>query len=156
IRLLAPERRAALAGDARFIEHLARCEKELHQYLKTKTWFERTQRHKIHIAYFCTEFAIHECLPPYSGGLGGFAGDHVKSASDLGIPFVGIGLLYRNGFYTQEFNADGSTRVTYPQIDFADCPISDTGRIITVPMGRGTIKAKIWRQVVGRVPLYLL
>src|SRR5439155_6343509 len=90
------------------------------------------------VAYFCAEFAIHESMPQYSGGLGVLAGDHVKSASDLGIPFVAVGLLYRNGFYTHEFNADGTTRVTYPQIDFADCPIADTGKIITVPMARGT------------------
>src|SRR5205823_2567976 len=59
-------------------------------------------------------------------------------------------------FYTHEFNADGTTRVTYPQLDFYDCPIGDTRKIITVPMGRGEIKAKIWRQLVGRVSLYLL
>ena len=157
LKLLPPERREALAKDAGFAAQLKRCEQQLAEYLKTPTWFERTQRkHKLQVAYFCAEFAVHECLPQYSGGLGVLAGDHVKSASDLGIPFVGIGLLYRNGFYTHEFNADGTTRVTYPQIDFAECPIRDTGKIIAVPMGSGVIKAKIWRQIVGRVSLYLL
>ncbi len=156
LRLLAPERREALARDGRFLDHLARCEKQLDTYLDARTWFGRTQKRDIQIAYFCAEFAIHESLPQYSGGLGVLAGDHVKSASDLGIPFVGVGLLYRCGFYTQEFNADGSTRVIYPQIDFADCPIADTGKIIAVPMSRVTIKARIWRQIVGRVSLYLL
>ena len=99
---------------------------------------------------------MHESLPQYSGGLGILAGDHIKSVSDLGVPLIGVGLLYRNGFYTQEFRADGSTRVIYPQVDFADEPIHDTGKIISVPMGRGRIKAKIWREDVGRTSLYLL
>ena len=157
LRLLEDDQREKLSRDDRLAEHAVRCERQLDEYLKTPTWFDRSHRGKeIQVAYFCAEFAIHECLPQYSGGLGVLAGDHVKSASDLGIPFVGVGLLYRNGFYTHEFNADGTTRVTYPQLDFSDFPIGDTRKIITVPMGRGEIKARIWRQVVGRVSLYLL
>src|SRR4051794_11587918 len=152
LRLLAPERADALRRDERFLEHLADCEKQLDAYLAVRTWFDRTHAKKnVSIAYFCAEFAIHESLPQYSGGLGVLAGDHVKSASDLGLPFVAIGLLYRNGFYTHEFNADGSTRVTYPRVDFADLPITDTGSVITVPMGAAKIRARIWRQLVGRV-----
>ena len=82
--------------------------------------------------------------------------DHIKSVSDLGIPLIGVGLLYRSGYYTQEFWPDGSTRVIYPQVDFSDEPLHDTGNIIDVPMARGSIKAKIWRQDVGRTSLYLL
>jgi starch phosphorylase len=157
LRMLAPERAAAISGDRGFADELARVEAYLQEYLDTKTWFERTHRRgKTLVAYFCAEFAIHESLPQYSGGLGVLAGDHVKSASDLGLPFVAIGLLYRNGFYTHDFAADGSTTVIYPDIDFADCPITDTGKIIAVPMDGGTIKAKVWRQQVGRVPIYLL
>jgi starch phosphorylase len=156
IRLLAPERRSAVETDRHFSNHLDHCERQLARYLNTRTWFDRTKTSNFLVAYFCAEYAIHESLPQYSGGLGVLAGDHVKSASDLGLPFVGIGLLYRNGFYTHEFNADGTTRVTYPQLDFADLPITDTGKTITVPMGRGTIKAKIWRQQVGRAFLLLL
>src|SRR5438094_4596054 len=159
MRQLRPERREALLHDARFEAHLARCENELKQYLAAKTWFDRsvkTGATKPLIAYFCAEFAVHESLPQYSGGLGVLAGDHIKSVSDLGIPLIGVGLLYRGGFYTQEFWPDGSTRVIYPQVDFSDEPIHDTGKVVTVPMGRGAIKAKIWRQVVGRTSIYLL
>ena len=159
MRLLAPERREALSRDANFEKQLAACEKELKDYLAAKTWFDRSAKprgKKPLIAYFCAEFAVHESLPQYSGGLGVLAGDHIKSVSDLGIPLIGVGLLYRNGFYTQEFWPDGSTRVIYPQVDFNDEPIHDTGKIITVPMARGSIKAKIWRQDVGRTSLYLL
>ena len=159
MRLLTPERREALAGDERFIAHLTRCENELKDYLGAKTWFDRTVKtggKKPLVAYFCSEFAVHESLPQYSGGLGVLAGDHIKSVSDLGIPLIGVGLLYRNGYYTQEFWPDGSTRVIYPQLDFGDEPIHDTGKVISVPMARGTIKAKIWRQDVGRTSIYLL
>src|SRR5687768_18521626 len=115
MNLLAPERREMLDSDNAFLDHLARCERDLKHYLETRTWFDRRQRKSSKpdplIAYLCMEFAVHECLPIYSGGLGVLAGDHVKSASDLGLPFVAVGLLYRNGYYTQQLNADGSTRV---------------------------------------------
>jgi glycogen phosphorylase len=159
LNLLAPERRDLIETDSAFLDRLAACEQDLQTYLATKTWFDRTHKavgKKPLVAYFCAEFAVHECLPQYSGGLGVLAGDHVKSASDLGVPLVGVGLLYRCGYYTQEFNPDGSTRVIYPRIDFDEMPITDTGKIITVPMARKSIKAKIWLQTVGRVNLYLL
>jgi starch phosphorylase len=158
LALLPPERRTALEADANFAAHLARVEAALEQYLNAPTWFQRSHRldDGLLVAYFCAEFAVHESLPQYSGGLGVLAGDHVKSASDLGVPLVGVGLLYRNGFYTQEFNPDGSTRVIYPVIDFALCPVTDTGRTIDVPMAGRTARAKVWRQQVGRVTLYLL
>src|SRR5688572_29721981 len=159
IKLLPAERRAALMEDATFAARLDRVERELRKYLAAGTWYARTQQSKLRnalVAYFCAEFAIHESLPQYSGGLGVLAGDHVKSASDLGVPFVAVGLLYRCGYYTQEFRSDGATRVIYPLLDFADCPIEDSGKVITVPMGSRSIQAKIWRQVVGRVVIHLL
>jgi starch phosphorylase len=159
LRLLAPERRAAIENDIAFAAHLARVEADLDKYLKSRTWFKSTQKKNaanLLIAYFCAEYAIHESFPQYSGGLGVLAGDHVKSVSDLGLPFVGVGLLYRNGFYTHEWNPDGSTRVIYPQLDFADLPVTETGKTISVPMGRGPTRAKVWQARVGRVALYLL
>jgi glycogen phosphorylase len=159
LRQLSVERRNAIAEDEGFLARLARCEKELAEYLATKTWFEKTFAKKargLRIAYFCAEFAVHESLPQYSGGLGVLAGDHLKSASDLGIPLVAVGLLYRCGYYTQAFRADGTTRVIYSDLDFADLPISDTGVKISVPMGKRTVTAKIWKQVVGRVNLFLM
>ncbi|MEO0652131.1 MAG: alpha-glucan family phosphorylase, partial [Planctomycetota bacterium] len=108
------------------------------------------------IAYFCSEYAIHESLQQYSGGLGVLAGDHLKSASDLGVPLCAVGLLYQHGYYIQEFEPDGSTRVLYPRYDFAELPIEDTGVDVTVPVGRRKVKCRIWKQQVGRVPIYLL
>jgi starch phosphorylase len=158
IKLLTPERRDGLEQDAAFAQHLERVERALADYLKAPTWFARNAKARGNplVAYFCFEFAIHESLPQYSGGLGVLAGDHVKSASDLGVPLVGIGLLYRRGFYTHQFNPDGTTQVVYPQIDFADCPVSDTGKIIDVPMAGNTVKARIFTQQVGRTKLILL
>jgi starch phosphorylase len=159
LSLLSPERKELIETDPAFLDRLTASEGDLRTYLATKTWFNRTHKpagKKPLVAYFCAEFAVHECLPQYSGGLGVLAGDHVKSASDLGVPLVGVGLLYRCGYYTQEFNPDGSTRVIYPRIDFNQVPITDTGKIITVPMARKSIRAKIWQQAVGRVHLYLL
>ncbi len=158
LKLLSGERRSVIERDPRFSAHLERVEKSLSSYLNETTWFDGTRlRGKPPlIAYFCAEFAIHESLPQYSGGLGVLAGDHLKSASDLGIPVVGVGLLYRRGYYTQEFNSDGSTRVAYPQLDFSEFPITDTGKIITVPMAGRGVRAKIYLEQVGRVRLVLL
>jgi glycogen phosphorylase len=158
IAQVAPERRAVLEQDASFRARLQECEHAFEAYLASGTWFDRKHKKSRNavIAYFCAEFAVHECLPQYAGGLGVLAGDHVKSASDLGVPLVGVGLLYRSGYYTQEIKADGSTRVIYPQLNFADHPVHDTKKIISVPMAARRVKAKIWQQRVGRVSLYLL
>src|SRR4051794_22428509 len=88
LKLLPAERREAMSSDRAFAEHLGRCERELGKYISARTWFDGTHRLKPRplIAYFCAEFAVHESLPIYSGGLGVLAGDHLKSASDLGIP----------------------------------------------------------------------
>jgi len=158
-RLLGSKRIAALGDDPDFLHRLQAVEKNLSTYLAAPTWyrkFARKNERKLKVAYFCAEFAVHESLPQYSGGLGVLAGDHVKSASDLGLPFVGVGLLYRCGYYTQKFAPDGSTRVIYPELDFWQLPIADTGIVIEVPMANRTINAKIWRQTVGRVNLFLL
>src|SRR6266542_5566742 len=96
LKLLTPERRESLDDDGAFVVHLECVEAALSDYMNARTWFGKAHKskHQPLIAYFCSEFAIHESLPQYSGGLGVLAGDHVKSASDLGIPLVGIGLLY--------------------------------------------------------------
>jgi starch phosphorylase len=156
---LPPHRRAALADDRPVQALLGACEKQLRGYLRARPWFRKQftgPRSRLRVAYFCAEFALHESLPQYAGGLGVLAGDHLKSASDLGVPLVGVGLLYRNGYYEQAFDADGATRVTYPQLDFDRLPIRDTGQSIAVPMGRRDVHAKIWEVRVGRVTLYLL
>ena len=157
LRMLNPERRKLLETDSAFAERLGKVEKQIAEYMGTKTWFAgQNVSGKPLVAYFCAEFAVHESLPQYSGGLGVLAGDHVKSASDLGIPLVGVGLLYRCGFYTQQFNPDGTTRVIYPELDFADLPVSPTGVTVEVKILGKPVKAAVWKQHVGRVTLYLL
>lgn len=156
---LSPERVRAVQADDQLESHLTRVEQELKRYLVARTWFRRKAPGKARdllVAYFCAEYAIHESLPIYSGGLGVLAGDHLKSASDLGVPLVAVGLLYRCGYYTQQFGLDGSTQVVYPVLDFARLPISDTRKTIDVPMGRRRIRARIWQLFVGRTRLFLL
>lgn len=110
----------------------------------------------LRVAYFCSEFALHESMPQYAGGLGVLAGDHLKSAADLGIPVIGVGLLYGEGYYRQEFRADGSTRVLYPPVDRSLLPLRATGVDIDCPIGGGTVRARVWWIRLGRTRLYLL
>lgn len=114
------------------------------------------------IAYFCAEFGFHESLPIYSGGLGILAGDHCKAASDLGLPFIGIGLLYRQGYFHQTLDGDGRQHPTYRDSDFDDLPVTplldangnDVRVLIEMP-GRA-VHAKVWEVKVGHVRLILL
>ncbi len=114
------------------------------------------------VAYFSTEYGLHECLPVYSGGLGTLSGDHLKTASDLNIPLVGIGLLYRRGYFRQRIDRDGNQVAEYPVNDLSNMPLrilqDEKGREIQISLdlpGR-TLYANIWEIRVGRVSLYLL
>jgi glycogen phosphorylase len=158
LKLLSPERRELIESDPKFAAATARVEKLLSDYLGSKTWFASNHAKQVDktIAYFCAEYAVHESMQQYSGGLGVLAGDHLKSASDLGVPLVAVGMLYRCGYYTQEFASDGATRVIYPTLDFSDLPIVDTKKTGSVQIGPRKVTFKIWRQDVGRVPLYLV
>ncbi|MBK9120962.1 MAG: alpha-glucan family phosphorylase [Phycisphaerales bacterium] len=156
---LTPARRTALAAHREFQQLLTTCERQLRDYLRARTWFQRTadpRTRRLRIAYFCAEFAIHESMQQYAGGLGVLAGDHLKSASDLGVPLVAVGLLYRSGYYRQALRPDGTTDAHFPHYDFADWPVQDTGRRIRVPLGRRAVLVRIWQLQVGRVPVYLL
>lgn len=156
---LSPQRARTLAHDDEFLTNLAAAEQELTRYLHARTWFERTAKgasRKSLIAYFCMEYGLHECLPLYAGGLGILAGDHVKSASDLGVPLVCLGVLWKHGYYRQELTGDGRTRAVYPTLDFERLPIDDTGKVIEVPIGGARVLTRIWCATVGRVPVYLL
>lgn len=114
------------------------------------------------VAYFSTEFGLHECLGIYSGGLGVLSGDHAKAASDMGLPFVGVGILYRKGYFHQSVDPDGRQHHIYADFDFYRLPIrplqSSSGHNLTVSVdlpGR-TVHAQVWEAKVGRVSLYLL
>ena len=114
------------------------------------------------VAYFCFEFGFHESLPIYSGGLGILAGDHCKAASDLHLPFVAIGLLYRQGYFSQIIDSQGNQQVTYSIADFEDLPVTpvlgkDGGNLtIEVALPQRTVIAKIWQAKIGHVTLFLL
>jgi starch phosphorylase len=114
------------------------------------------------VAYFCAEFGFHESLPIYSGGLGILAGDHCKAASDMRLPFVGVGLLYRQGYFFQTIDAEGRQHALYSDSDFDDLPITPvTGESgselrVTVEMPGRAVQAKIWQVRIGHVYLYLL
>ncbi|MCX7982542.1 MAG: alpha-glucan family phosphorylase [Syntrophales bacterium] len=114
------------------------------------------------IAYFSTEYGLHECLPIYSGGLGTLSGDHLKTASDMGIPIVGVGLLYKNGYFQQTIDQNGRQQELYPENDFSIMPVrcirDDKGNAVQISLelpGR-VLFANIWEVRVGKVSLYLL
>lgn len=114
------------------------------------------------VAYFSAEFGLHECLPIYSGGLGILAGDHCKTASDLGLPFVAVGFLYPQGYFQQRIDADGRQEAIYEKLDFAEVPaqpaVNGKGEqvLIHVDLPGRTVYAKVWCIQVGRVPIYLM
>ncbi len=166
VRLLgevSPERLAALAQDQEFLERLSAAHEDLRSYLTAPHWYQTLDKAPTSIAYFSPEFGITEVLPQYSGGLGILAGDHLKAASDLGVPILGVGLLYRSGYFKQSLNAEGWQQERYPPLDPHGLPLTlltDTsGAPVKVgvgfPEGR-TLWAQIWKAQVGRVPLLLL
>ena len=166
VRLLgevSPERLAELAADEGFLARLQAAHDDLREYLTTPKWYQSLSDAPASIAYFSPEFGITEVLPQYSGGLGILAGDHLKAASDLGVPIVGVGLLYRAGYFKQSLNAEGWQQERYPPIDPHGLPLtlltdaSGAPLKITVgfPEGRA-LHAHVWKAQVGRVPLLLL
>ena len=161
---ISQERLNAVAEDQGFLAHLARVHKKMDSYLCSGSWYSRqSQSEQIGtVAYFSAEFGLHESMPIYSGGLGILAGDHLKSASDLGLPLVGVGLLYRQGYFQQYLNADGWQQEAYPENDFYNMPVTllmgDDGRPTRfhIDMAGHNVVVQIWQLEVGRVKLYLL
>jgi len=128
------------------------------------TWYEkeRTESGDETFAYFSAEFALHQSLPIYAGGLGVLAGDHCKEASDLGVPLVGVGFMYPLGYFRQSMSIDGWQEESYEELNWTDAPIAPAltpdGRpcIVSIPLGRRTVLAAVWRVRAGRISLYLL
>lgn len=165
IRFLAEvprERIDRLESDSGFLSRLAEVEADLDAYMSSKTWYEGQQTDPGPFAYFCFEFGITEGLPIYSGGLGVLAGDHLKAASDLGIPLVGVGLLYARGYFRQSLDHNGWQQEFYPQYDFYQMPLElmrgadDQPIRIAVEFPDRTVTLQVWKAQVGRIPLYLL
>jgi glycogen phosphorylase len=153
------------ANDDGFLAHMERATQALANYLSSRDWYKKHHKpgtDKPCFAYFCAEFGLVDCLPIYSGGLGVLAGDHLKSASDLGIPLVGVGLLYQEGYFAQYLNADGWQQERYPINDFYNMPLhlekqADGSELrIAVEYPKRIVYARVWRVQVGTVPLYLL
>ncbi|MDR2214484.1 MAG: alpha-glucan family phosphorylase, partial [Nevskiaceae bacterium] len=123
---------------------------------------EAVRRDQPLVAYFCAEYGIHESLPIYSGGLGILAGDHCKAASDEQMNFVAVGLLYRQGYFSQTVDSDGLQHAGYSQADPRDLPLeavtNEAGQplIVRVPMADREVEAMLWRVQVGHVSVYLL
>jgi glycogen phosphorylase len=156
--LVSPPRFAELSADAAFLGLLDEVHGELRRYLEMPRWFQGRGNSPLRrVAYFSPEFGIAEAIPQYSGGLGVLAGDHLKAASALGVPLVGVGLLYREGYFRQELDADGWQRERYVQLDpYAMALEPVEGVRVAVDLAGATCHAQVWRAHVGRIPLYLL
>lgn len=153
-----------LSKDENFVNNLNKVKEAYYSYKNNQhTWYHehRHENGNLLTAYFSMEYGIGEGLPIYSGGLGMLAGDHMKSASDLGMPIIGVGLFYKQGYVQQVLNREGWQNEEYPDNDWAHMPVERVmkdGKEITVdiPLGSETVKACIWRVPVGRTSLYLL
>jgi starch phosphorylase len=154
----------ALSRDKRFTKQLELVRADLEEYMTGNRWYQSLGSDAPRqIAYFSPEFGITSVLPQYSGGLGILAGDHLKSASDLGVPIIGVGLLYRHGYFRQSLSRDGWQQEWYPVIDPDELPLrllrqpDDTPARITIAVPGGLqLVAHIWVAQVGRVPLLLM
>ena len=158
IAAVGPERLQALTEDPGFMRFLSDTADELDRYLTNDRWFQLKGRSPLRlVGYFSPEFGISEALPQYSGGLGVLAGDHLKAASDLGVPLVGVGLFYRHGYFRQSLSHDGWQQERYPDLDpYAMALTLCEGVRVSVDLAGRTLHAQVWRADVGRTPLYLL
>ncbi|MGW2820688.1 glycosyltransferase family 1 protein [Streptomyces sp. NPDC001443] len=167
VRLLGsvpPARLTELAGDRRFLRRLDAVAGDLNDYVTGARWYQaQSAELPSAVAYFSPEFGITAALPQYSGGLGILAGDHLKAASDLGVPLIGVGLLYRHGYFRQSLSRDGWQQEHYPVLDPNELPVVQLKEAdgtpaqvsLALPGGR-SLRARIWLAQVGRVPLLML
>jgi phosphorylase/glycogen(starch) synthase len=167
LETVSPERLLEASENASYMNLYGQIFRKFDDYMNDKTPAPQVGPHKglkwaQPVAYFSTEYGLHDCLPIYSGGLGTLSGDHLKTASDLNIPLVGIGLLYKSGFFKQVIDKNGAQTEEYPENDFSRMPLQivqdDRGDAVQISLdlpGR-TLFANIWEVQVGRVSLYLL
>jgi glycogen phosphorylase len=165
LRTLARETLDAAASNPQFLTLYDRAVAALDDARAARnTWWTHTfpALHGKSIAYFSAEFALHQSLPIYAGGLGVLAGDHCKEASDLGVPLIGVGFMYPQGYFHQHVSAEGWQEESYERLDWADAPIEPAmtaeGKpcVTAVPLGDRTVLVAVWRVRLGRVKLYLL
>ena len=165
LKQVSQDRLEKVSKDIAFLKEYDKVAENFENYMNSKnTWFasKYPSNKKDLIAYFSAEYGLDQTIPIYSGGLGILSGDHLKSASDLGIPLVGVGLLYKNGYFNQKINGYGQQETEYNNIDLYDLPINpvkdDKGDDLTiyVKFPKRRLYLKIWQVNVGRVKLYLL
>lgn len=161
---LSPARTEEVLADRTLMEMIGEAERSFDEYMGNLGVYSFNLERPIdyRIAYFSMEFGLAECLPIYSGGLGMLAGDHLKSASNLCLPLIGIGLLYQKGYFKQYLNIDGWQQESYPDNDFYNLPVlpvldgSGTQAAFYLEMDGRNVKVLIWKAQVGRIILYLL
>ena len=161
---ISPARLEEVTAEHGFTEQLEKSLAALHEYLEEPGWYQQAcqENGPKCIAYFSMEFGIGKALPLYAGGLGMLAGDHLKTASDLGVPLVGVGLLYYQGYVRQMLSAEDWQLEFFPHNDSANLPIipvrESSGALLRVPVGLPgrTLLLRVWQVQVGKVPLYLL
>jgi glycogen phosphorylase len=158
LSLVGRQRLEQLASDPAFRGFLAEMHADLTRYLGAPRWFQTRDKSPLRgVAYFSPEFGIAEALPQYSGGLGVLAGDHLKAASTLGVPLVGVGLMYRMGYFRQHLDAEGWQEERYPVLDPHSMALELVeGVRVAVDLAGSKLEAQIWLAQVGRVKLYLL
>ena len=165
LKLVSQERIEKIATDGEFLTEYDKVVDHFENYMNSKdTWFDKNYPNSKNdlIAYFSAEYGLDEILPIYSGGLGILSGDHLKSASDLGLPFVAVGLLYKNGYFHQKINGYGEQLSEYHNIDLYNLPIlpvkdkMDDDVVINIELENRTLYLKVWQINVGRIKLYLM
>ncbi|HEX6254543.1 MAG TPA: alpha-glucan family phosphorylase [Euzebyales bacterium] len=158
---LEPARISALAADRAFVAALTRQHSELEAYVRGPRWAADHDRTMPVVAYFSPEFGLTHVMQTYSGGLGVLAGDHLKAASDAGLTMIGVGLLYRHGYFNQFLDADGWQRERYPDLNPHSLPlrrleVDGEPATVSVDLAGSQVACQIWKADVGRVPLLLL
>lgn len=165
LREIEADRLASATKDRIYLKRYDRMVRDFDETVNGKhAWFRRAHpdRSDEPIAYFSTEFGLHESLPIYAGGLGVLSGDYLKEASDLGVPLVAVGFLYTQGYFTQRITEDGWQEAIYSDLAFPDLPVfpelDDSGepQMVSVDLPGREVFARLWRVQVGRVPLFLL
>ena len=158
---LSPARLETLSEDAAFLAALTEAQDDLRRYLDRPRWAQAQPERPPRVAYFSMEFGLTHAIQIYSGGLGVLAGDHLKAASDLGLDLVGVGLLYRHGYFRQFLDADGWQQERYPDLNPFSLPLQRLERegrpaLVEVTVGERTVACQVWKAQVGRIPLLLL
>ncbi len=170
VRLLSelqPQVLENVALDPTYLQQYDSALNEFDEYMHPRpgeTWFSRTFPELIDhtVAYFSAEFGLDESLPIYSGGLGILSGDHAKEASDLGLPYVGVGILYSEGYFQQHITREGAQEALYNVLHFSEAPVlpvyNENGAevMISVDLPGRPVYARLWKVQVGRIPLYLM